>query len=406
MDSRITIEKDGKTDNYVVISDAKPEDVGRYTVEFNGKLTPLCMLEVAPPRQKKSEAEIPVQKPTVEEVVEEEEEEKPEEIQTHEVVEGDSVNLTIERPSGTDVKEIFLLQNDQKLQPSARLTIKPVSSTTTEVTLTNVKPDDEGTYSIQFGKQPSQKLINLKVLPKPVVHDSLHLPKDVFEEGETLTIQCDFEKKPEETLVWKLNDVPLTQLKDDRVVIETINDGKSYILTVKDLKPKEHQGIYKLESSHLVLETPFVRVIENVEEEQEETTILVEDEEKESFELQRKPKTEETEEQPQPVVEEEKPEPVEEQPVQEQPQPVVKEEKSQPVEEQPQPVVEEEKPQPVEEQPQLVEEKPKPVEEQPVEEQPELTTSVETAVDELKQEIKVLEDEVSCFSVPHSIVDV
>ena len=52
-DSRVTIEKDGQTDNYVVISDAKPEDVGRYTAEFNGKLQPLCMLEVTPGRPKK-----------------------------------------------------------------------------------------------------------------------------------------------------------------------------------------------------------------------------------------------------------------------------------------------------------------------------------------------------------------
>jgi hypothetical protein len=249
------------------------------------------MLEVTPPRPKKPEAEIPLKQGVVEEVVEEEQ--KPEEIPTHEVVEGDSVNLTIERPTGTDVKETFLLQNDKKIAPNTRLIIKPVSSTTTEITLENVKLNDEGIYSIQFGKQPSQKLMKLKVLPKPVVHDSLHLPKDVFEEGETLTIQCDFDKKPEEDLVWKLNDVPLNQLKDDRVVIETTDNGKSYTLTVKDLRPNEHQGVYKLESAHLVLETPFIRVIENVKEEEEETTILVEDEETESFELQRKPKTEE-----------------------------------------------------------------------------------------------------------------
>jgi hypothetical protein len=253
------------------------------------------MLEVTPGRPKKSEAEIPVQQPVVEEVSDEEEQ-KPEEIPTHQVTEGDSVNLTIERPTGTDVKEIFLLQNDKKLQPNARLTIKPVSPTTTEVTITDAKLTDEGTYSIQFGKQPIQKLMHLKVVPKPVVHDSLHLPKDVFDQGETLTIQCDFDKKPEEKLVWKLNDVPLDQLKDGRVNIQTTDDGKSYTLTVKDLQPKEHQGIYKLESAHLVLETPYVRVIENVEEEQEDTTTLVEDEETETFELQKKPKPEETEE--------------------------------------------------------------------------------------------------------------
>jgi hypothetical protein len=253
------------------------------------------MLEVTPGRPKKSEVEIPLKQVEVEEVVEEEEQPS-QEIPTHEVTEGDSVNLTIERPKDIDVKQTFLLQNDKKIGPNTRVTIKPVSSTSTEITLANVKPDDEGTYSIQFGNQPSQKLMNLKVLPKPVVHDSLHLPKDVFDEGETLTIQCEFDKKPDEDLVWKLNDVPLNQLKDNRITIETTDNGKSYTLTVKDLKPKEDEGIYKLESSHLVLETPFVRVIENVKEEEEETTILFEDEETESFELQKKPKKEETEE--------------------------------------------------------------------------------------------------------------
>ncbi|CAF4145880.1 unnamed protein product, partial [Adineta steineri] len=437
-DSRITIEKDGKTDNYVVVSDATPEDVGRYTVEFNGKMQPLCMLEVTPGRERKSEADIPLQQGVVEEIVEEEEE-QPEEIPTHEVVEGDSVNLVIERPSDTDVKQTFLLQNDKKLDQNTRLTIKPVSSTSTEITLENVNPNDEGTYSIQFGNQPSQKLMNLKVLPKPIVHDALHLPKDVFEQGETLTIQCEFDKTPDESLVWKLNDVPLDQLKDDRITIEIGDNGKSYTLTVKDLRPKEDQGIYKLENSHLVLETPFVRVIENVEEVEEETTILLEDEETESFELQRKPKIEEIKEEqpknitqeivpeevvekPAPVIEEEQPAPVEEvisKPVEEEkstpveevkPQPVeeekpapveevkpapVEEEKPAPVEEvKPQPV-EEEKPAPVEEvKPQPVEEeKPKPVEEEkpapveeekPLQEQPKPTEEVEQPVEEEK----------------------
>ena len=297
-DSRITIEKDGQTDNYVVVSDAQPDDVGQFTVEFNGKLQPLCMLEVTPARPKVSQVEIPVKQPVVEEVKdeeEEEEEEKPGEVPTHEVVEGDNVNLTIERPTGTDIQKVVLFLDDEKLQPNDSLTIKSVSSTSTEITLNKVKPDDEGLYSVQFGDQPKQSLMNLKVLPKPVVRDSLRLPKDVFDEGETLTIQCDFEKKPDEELIWKLNDKPLNLLKDERILIETSDDGKSFILTVKDLRSNLDQGVYKLESPHLVLETPFVRVIENVKEEEEETTIVFEDEETESFELQKKPKKESVE---------------------------------------------------------------------------------------------------------------
>ena len=300
-ESRITIEKDGQTDNYVVISDAQPDDVGRYTVEFNGKLQSICMLEVTPARPKVSQAEIPVQQPLVEEVKDEEEEEeeeeevKPGEIPTHEVVEGDNVNLTIERPSGTDIQKVVLFLDGEKLQPNDSLTIKSVSSTSTEITINKVKPDDEGTYAVQFGDQPKQNLMNLKVLPKPVVRDSLRLPKDVFEEGETLTIQCDFAKKPDEKLVWKLNDKPLNLLKDERVLIEALDDGKSFVLTIKGLRSDTDQGVYKLEGPHLVLETPFVRVIQNVKEEEEETTILLEDEETETFELQRKPKKESVE---------------------------------------------------------------------------------------------------------------
>ena len=243
-------------------------------------------MEVLPARPKKT------QDTTIEKVVE-----KPaEEIPTHEVVEGDNINLTIERPSDTSVQQIFLLRNDKPVETDGRLSVKSISPTTTEINLTKTKLEDAGTYSVQFGKQPSQKLMNLKVLPKPVIHDSLQLPKDVFDEGETLTIQCDFDKKPDENFVWKLNDTLLNIKKDDRILIQVSDDGKSYLLTIKDLKPNEHQGVYKLESPHLVLETPFVRVIEHVEEEDEETTILVEDEETESFELQRKSKKDSDEE--------------------------------------------------------------------------------------------------------------
>ena len=305
-ESRFAIEKDGETDNYLVIADARPDDIGRYTVEFNGELRPICMLEVTPARVKVSQAEIPVKQVVVEELVEEEQEQQPaaaatpqettEEIPTHEVVEGDTVNLTIERPIGTDAKEISLSRNDEKLPSNSNVTVKPLSSTATEITLANVKLTDEGLYAIQISGQPSQKLMKLKVLPKPVVHDSIHLPKDVFEQGETLTIQCEFDQKPDETLVWKFNDQPLNIMKDERIIVETTDDGKSYTLTVKDLRSAQDQGVYKLENSHLVLETPFIRVIEHVREEEEETTILFEDEETETFELQRKPKKDTEEE--------------------------------------------------------------------------------------------------------------
>ncbi|CAF4142414.1 unnamed protein product, partial [Rotaria magnacalcarata] len=412
-ESRITIEKDGGTDNYIVVSDTKPEDAGRYSVEFRGNLQSLCMLEVMPARLKKSENEIPKNQVVVENVSEEEEQ-KATDIPTYEVVEGNSVNLKIEQPTGTDTTQTVLFKNGQKLEPSTRLTILPTSSTTIEINLENVKPDDQGTYSIQFGNTPSQKLMNLRVLAKPVIHDSLRLPKEVFDEGETLTIQCEFDSKPDEPLIWKLNGIPLTQLNDDRITTEAAADGKSYTLTVKDLRPKQHEGVYKLESSHLVLETPFIRVIENVEEEEVETTTLVEDEETESFELQRKPKIQvpsdqkletiiketepenidqqrspkleeetttplqqpqkstpkqETQEPAQPVEDKSKPEPVEEeksQPVEEEKPTPVEKEKPRPGEEvKPEPM-EEEKSQPVDE------EKPKPAEEikpQPVEEE-------------------------------------
>lgn len=293
-DSRFTIEKDGDTDNYVVIADVQFDDIGRYVIEMDGKKLPICNLEVTPARQKTTPAE-PEKQVTVEDVTETEPvgKETPtdvlEDVPTHEVFEGDNVNFTIEQPDGIDLKRIHLLFNDKLIESDERVIIKSVSPTKTEISLLKVKLNDEGTYAIQFDDRPIRKLMKLKVLPKPVTRDTLTLPKETFEQGETLTITCEFDKKPDGDVAWKLNDAPITP-KDERIFIETSDDGKSYTLTVKDLRPGEDQGIYSLEGPHLILETPFVRVIEHVQEEDEETTILVEEEETESFEFQPKPK--------------------------------------------------------------------------------------------------------------------
>ena len=107
----------------------------------------------------------------------------------------------------------------------------------------------------------------------------MDIPQTTFNEGETLTIKCQFDSIPEETFIFLLNERPL--VPNDR--IKTTVKDNTYIIEVKNLIPEEDEGIYTLKSEHLILDTPLITVRrtdrkekENVVEEIEEETITVE----------------------------------------------------------------------------------------------------------------------------------
>jgi len=178
------------------------------------------------------------------------------------------VTLTVDTPS----RNITLLKDNQQLKPSEHIKIVQTSSTTTEVQIIKAKPEDEGKYTVIIDKK-EQPLVQLKVIPKPVTHQIMDLPQTTFNEGETLTIRCQFDSIPEESFEFLRNGKPLKP--DDR--ISTTVEDNTYTIVVKNLKPKEDEGVYTLKSEHLILDTPSITVVSKPKQpEKTETTETIE----------------------------------------------------------------------------------------------------------------------------------
>jgi len=169
------------------------------------------------------------------------------------------------------------LKNGTELKPSEHVKIKSTSPTTTEVEIIKVKLDDAADYTVKV-KGVEQPLVRLKVHPKPVIRQEMQLPKTQFNEKEILTIVCQFDARPEEPFVFLHNGQQI--VPNDRITT-TVEDNK-YTIVVKDLRPEEDEGVYTLQSEHLILDTPNITVvpeekkpeITNVEIEEETITIV------------------------------------------------------------------------------------------------------------------------------------
>ena len=96
----------------------------------------------------------------------------------------------------------------------------------------------------------------------------MDLPQTTFNEGETLTITCQFDSIPEEKFEFLRNGVKL--VPDDRIST-TIKDN-TYTIIVKNLKPKEDEGVYTLKSPHLILDTPSITVVSKPKQPEETET--------------------------------------------------------------------------------------------------------------------------------------
>jgi hypothetical protein len=185
-----------------------------------------------------------------------------------EVEESSTVTLTVDRPS----RDITLLKDNQQLKPSEHIKIVQISPTTTEIQIIKAKPEDEGKYSVIIDTK-EQPLIQLKVIPKPVTRQTMDIPQTTFNEGETLTIKCEFDSAPEETFEFLRNEKPL--IPDER--ISTTIEDNTYTIQVKNLKPEEDVGIYTLKSKHLILDTPSIIVVSKPKQpEKTETTEIIE----------------------------------------------------------------------------------------------------------------------------------
>jgi hypothetical protein len=150
---------------------------------------------------------------------------------------------------------IVLLKDHVELPVDDHIAVVRTSPTTLDIVINKAKLSDEGTYSMKIDDR-EQALMQLKVIPKPVTRQTMDLPQTTFNEGETLTIKCQFDSLPDEPFEFLRNGQPLTA--DDRIV--TSVDGNTFVIVVKDLRPDEDEGVYTLQSPHLVLDTPPITV--------------------------------------------------------------------------------------------------------------------------------------------------
>jgi len=190
------------------------------------------------------------------------------EVPVQRVDENSNLTITVETPIG---RNIVLLKDGAHVTESDHVHIKPLSSTTTEIEIIKAKPQDEGQYTIIVDEK-EQPLLKLEVTPKPVIRQEMQLPKTRFNEKETLTIVCQFDSTPEEAFIFLHNDQPL--VPDSRITT-TVEDNK-YTVVVKDLRP-EDEGVYTLQSDHLILDTPSITVVPEEKKPQTETTTIEEE---------------------------------------------------------------------------------------------------------------------------------
>lgn len=193
-----------------------------------------------------------------------------------------TVTLTLEVPEEIKLKEIMVFKENQPILVSENMKVVRTSPSTVEIQIAKVKSHDQGEYSVVINYK-EQPLMKLKVIPKPVVHGKIDIGQTTYNEGETLTINCRFDSKPDETFEFMRNGKPLTP--DDR--ISTVVEDNAYTIVVQDLKPEKDEGVYSLKSEHFILETPWIRVIETEKQEElaekvdvveqvEEETIVIE----------------------------------------------------------------------------------------------------------------------------------
>jgi len=83
---------------------------------------------------------------------------------------------------------------------------------------------------------------------------------------------CQFDSTPEEAFIFLHNDQPL--VPDSRITT-SVEDNK-YTVVVKDLRP-EDEGVYTLQSDHLILDTPSITVVPEEKKPQTETTTIEEE---------------------------------------------------------------------------------------------------------------------------------
>ncbi|CAF4753454.1 unnamed protein product, partial [Rotaria sp. Silwood1] len=194
-------------------------------------------------------------------------------LQRQEVMEGDS--LTIEVSPDSDLQPLSpnqfrFLKNNRPIVGDSHIQLErdtsSIDSNRWLIRLVDVDLNDSGVYSIEINNQIRQDLLDLHVKKRPMQRQFITLPKDEFYLHETITLECKFER-PIKTKnlqpTWFKNGRPIQPSNHYIVSVESpIKDGPTkYSITIKDVDFTD-EGVYELRSDYLIVETPFIRIVE------------------------------------------------------------------------------------------------------------------------------------------------
>ncbi|CAF3702655.1 unnamed protein product, partial [Rotaria sordida] len=194
-------------------------------------------------------------------------------LQRQEVMEGDSLTIEVSPDSDlrlTSPNQFRLLKNNQPVVDDSHIQLErdtsSIDSNRWVIRLVDVDLKDSGVYSIELNNQIRQDLLDLSVKKRPIQRQFITLPKDEFYLHETITLECKFERpiKTKNLLpTWFKNGRPIQPSNHYLINVESsIKDGPTkYSITIKNVDFSD-EGIYELRSDYLIVETPFVRIIE------------------------------------------------------------------------------------------------------------------------------------------------
>ncbi|CAF0816611.1 unnamed protein product, partial [Rotaria sordida] len=194
-------------------------------------------------------------------------------LQRQEVMEGDSLTIEVSPDSDlrlTSPNQFRLLKNNQPVVDDSHIQLErdtsSIDSNRWVIRLVDVDLKDSGVYSIEINNQIRQDLLDLSVKKRPIQRQFITLPKDEFYLHETITLECKFERpiKTKNLLpTWFKNGRPIQPSNHYLINVESsIKDGPTkYSITIKNVDFSD-EGIYELRSDYLIVETPFVRIIE------------------------------------------------------------------------------------------------------------------------------------------------
>ncbi|XP_073686713.1 obscurin [Garra rufa] len=150
------------------------------------------------------------------------------ELQNQEIQEGDSVTLRCEL-SKPEVPVVWR-KGTQVISSGGKYLIKQVSSTV-ELKITDIKPEDAGDYICDCGDNICTANIKVNALPVVFKHE---LQKQEIQEGDSVTLHCEL-SKPEVPVVWRKE----TQVirSGGKYLVKHV--GSTVELKITDVKPED-----------------------------------------------------------------------------------------------------------------------------------------------------------------------